>query len=122
MKIYIAHSRECDYRNELYLPIRNCQDLDQAEIILPHETDGSSGNTREFYKDLDLMIAEVSYPATGQGIELGWAYDDGTPVVCIAKNDAKVSGSILAVTDQIYRYNNSEELVKIIQQTIFEHR
>lgn len=122
MKIYVAHSRNYDYQNELYLPIRNCQALDQTEIILPHEVENSPSNTREFYKSLDLMIAEVSYPATGQGIELGWAYDDQTPIVCLAKQDAKVAGSIFAVTDQVYRYSNSEELLQLIQQKIFEHQ
>ena len=35
MKIYIAHSREFDYKNELYTPIKKV--LKDHEVILPHE-------------------------------------------------------------------------------------
>lgn len=118
MKIYIAHSREFDYESELYQPIRSCNDLPQSDIILPHEATYHNQQDRDFYKTLDLMIAEVSYPATGLGIELGWAYDDKTPAICIAKVDTKISGSIKTITNKIYYYNNPQELVEIIKQVI----
>ncbi len=37
MKIYIAHSKAYDYKNELYKVIRNSYKLQQRNIILPHE-------------------------------------------------------------------------------------
>ncbi len=117
MKIYIAHSREYDYERELYAPIRSSNNLNQSEIILPHETP-SSNHTREFYAELDLIIAEVSYPATGLGIELGWAFDSKVPIVCIYQKDKHYSGSLHAITEHFYEYSNSAELIEIIQKII----
>ena len=85
MNIYIAHSREFDYVKELYIPIRNDENLNENTIILPHEKNDFSSNTRDFYKNIDLLIAECSYPSTGLGIELGWASDDNIPTYCIYK-------------------------------------
>lgn len=118
MKIYIAHSREFDFKTELYNPIRQAQGLPQAEIVLPHEFSDKSDNTREFYDNLDLMIAEVSYPATGLGMELGWAFDSKVPIVCIYRHGKKFSGSCYAVTDQFYEYETPGDLPNLIAKII----
>lgn len=122
MKIYIAHSREFDYESELYRPIRQAATLSQSAIILPHEPGYNNHHDRDFYKTLDLIIAEVSYPTTGLGIELGWAYDDKIPIICIYKAGAKVSDALRAVTDQFYEYSNNNELIKIIEAQISHDR
>lgn len=118
MKIYIAHSREYNYQAELYAPIRQDATLPQADIILPHEEGYDIQQDRDFYRQLDLIIAEVSYPAIGLGIELGWAKDDNVPVVCVYQPQAKVSGSLRAVTGSFCEYHNADELIKIIQDQI----
>ena len=82
-KIYIAHSKDIDYINELYEPLKNANFLKNYTLLLPHELSEFSYNTRDFYKDIDIFIAEVSKPATGLGIELGWAFDDNTKIYCI---------------------------------------
>lgn len=118
MKIYIAHSREFDYEKNLYQPIRAAKNLNQSEIILPHETASQGNNSREFYAELDLVIAEVSYPATGLGIELGWTFDSGVPIVCIYQKGRHYSGSLRAVSNRFYEYADSSELIKIIQDIV----
>ena len=65
------------------------------------------------------MIAEVSKPAIGLGIELGWAFDDQIPVYCIHRTDSKVSSSIKSITDKIYEYEDIDEMLAIIKK-IFE--
>lgn len=116
MAVYIAHSREFDYQKELYEPIRGDSNLSKKEVILPHEFSQTSDNTREFYKNLDVMIAEVSFPATGLGIELGWAFDSNVPIVCIYHQGAKISGSLNAVTKEFYEYNSTEQMLEITTQ------
>lgn len=118
MKIYFAHSRDYDYQSELYQPLRHCLELNQADLIFPHESAAQNRQTRDFYKTLDLVIAEVSHPATGMGIELGWAYDDGIPIVCISQQSAKISGSLHAITDQFYTYSTPDELIQIVKQIL----
>ena len=118
MRIYIAHSREFDFKNELYVPIRTDEELKKYEIVLPHEISNISSNTRDFYKNVDLLIAECSYPSTGLGIELGWAFDDNIPVYCIYKQGTKVSGSIHAISQNIFEYKDIDEMLRIIENMI----
>lgn len=118
MKIYFAHSRDLDYQNDLYAPLRACTSLPQSDIILPHEGKDHVNNTREFYRSLDLIIAEVSFPATGLGIELGWAADDKTPVYCLYRSGCKPSGSLHAVTDKFYEYSSKGEMIQLISDII----
>ena len=113
MKIYVAHSRDFDYQNELYLSLKNSEIFKQHEFILPHDGDNYNHN-RDFYKNIDLVIAEVSYPSTGLGIELGFLYDDNKPIYCIYRIDKKISGSIKAITKNIYEYENKEDMLNII--------
>lgn len=113
MKIYVAHSKDIDYMNDLYIPLRSYENLKNYEIILPHEHSASSSNTREFYKTIDLFIAEVSKKGTGLGIELGWVYDDNIPIYCIYKSGQKIAGSLKSVTNKFYEYATPEELLKI---------
>lgn len=114
--IYIAHSREFDFENQLYAPVRASKNLPQSSIVLPHEPGHDPNHGRQFYANLDLLIAEVSYPATGLGIELGWASDDNVPIVCLCQSGKKYSGSLRAVTDRFYEYHDLDEIVSIIDK------
>ncbi len=117
MRIYIGHPKSIDYKR-LYQMIREDEELKNEEIILPHEEDANSANTREFYSSIDLFIAEISEKATGLGIELGWAYDDGVEIYCLCQNSKKISNSIRVITDNIYQYETIEEMMTIIKNII----
>ena len=120
MRIYIAHSIDFDYLNELYLPIKESDFYQEHEVILPHDN-SDSAHDRDFYKDIDLFIAEVSYPSTGLGIELGYAYDDDKPICCIHRSDHKVSGSLYSVTEEIYPYYSPVDMLELIRSVIKKH-
>lgn len=119
MKIYIGHSKLNDYEKDLYKPVR--EKLSKYEIILPHEKDSTNYFGREFYKNIDLFIAEVSNPATGLGIELGYADDDKTPIYCIYKKGNKYSGSLTTITDKFYEYKNIDDMIRIIEEIICQN-
>ena len=118
MKIYIAHSKDFDYINELYIPIRNHNIINKHEIILPHEEGHSFSHTRDFYQDIDLMIAECSYPSTGLGIELGWVFDNQIPIYCVYKKGQSISQSISAVTSHMFEYTDVDDMLHIISDII----
>ena len=65
----------------------------------------------ETFKDMDLLIVEVSFPSTGQGIEIGWASTLKVPILCIYKNGNKISGSLKYITDDFITYIDSNDLV-----------
>lgn len=117
MKIYIAHSRDFDYQNELYLLLKNSDIFSEYEFILPHDGDNYK-HDRDFYKNIDLVIAEVSYASTGLGIELGFLYDDDKSIYCIHRSDTKASSSINIVTKNLYEYSNMDEMLEIIKRIV----
>ena len=68
MKIYISHSKALNFKQDLYQPIRESYLNSEHEIILPHEVyeEAKDFITKEIIKTSDVVIAEVSFPATGQ--------------------------------------------------------
>jgi len=115
MKIYVCHSCGYDYQKELYEPLRKSQLNKEHELFLPHEGDNGRINTTEIIKGSDLIIAEVSLPATGQGIELGRAELFGKKILCIFKKGAKIAGSLRFVSNDFIEYNDKEDMIKKIQ-------
>jgi len=118
MKIYVAHSRDMDYINELYNPLRAESFFKAHELILPHENNNNCYNERNFYKNIDIIIAECSEPSTGLGIEIGWAYDDNKKIYCLYKKGKRYSDSIRLITNNFYEYSNSKEIIEIIREII----
>ncbi len=118
MKIYVTHPTNFDFKTELYKPLRDSELNKNHEIILPHETSERLHSTPEFIRDCDLVLAEVSLPSTGQGIELGWATIESVPVICFYKAGAKYSYSLKAVSDIFLEYNSADELIEKLTQEI----
>lgn len=120
MTIYISHSRNSDYKKELYSPLLDSLLSKEHLLILPHELSDDSYNTKDLFqsKKCDLIIAEVSYSATGQGIELGWADMLEIPIVCLYKEGIQVSQSLQAVSNQLLSYTNTEDMIKQIEEAV----
>lgn len=111
MKIYVGHSRDHDYKNGLYAPLRQSELNSKAELIFPHESDHSTFVSKRDLKNVDLMIAEISYPSTGLGIEMGYADIYNIPVIVAYRSGSSVSGSAKALAAHTIEYANSEELI-----------
>lgn len=110
MKIYVSHSKEFDYPNELYKPIRESDLNLRYEFFLPHES-GKLVNTKDIIKGSDLVLAETSFPATGQGIELGWAENFGVSILCLHKEGANISGSLKYITEDFITYIDQKDMI-----------
>jgi hypothetical protein len=110
MKIYFCHSKNFDFKNELYSPIRSSLLNKKHEIIFPHETDKFI-NSKEIIKGCDLVIAEVSFQSTAMGIELGWANIMGKKIICVYKKGSKISQSLKTVSSVFLEYKNFKDLI-----------
>lgn len=115
MKIYISHSRNFTFKTDLYQPLQDSKLSLKHAFFFPHE-DERSMNTQKEIQDSDLVVAEVSYPSTGQGIELGWASAAQVPIVCVSKEGSKVSGSLQYITKDFITYTDAEDLVLKLTQ------
>ena len=118
MKIYVTHSTSFDYNKELYLPIRESFLNEQHEIVLPHEESSEPFDSKKIFDECELVIAEVSYPSTGQGIELGWANLKNIPIKCFYKTGTKYSESIKVVSNKIIEYIDKDDLIKKISDNL----
>jgi nucleoside 2-deoxyribosyltransferase len=105
--IYLAHAKEYpDFKQNLYLPLVDLLTKD-LHLILPHQNSDSPFNSRQliFYQKVDLVLAELSYPATGLGIEMGWANSQNIPIIGLTKNNYKVSSSAQMLCQKILFYD-----------------
>lgn len=64
MKIYISHASKWDYRNKIYNPIKQSNLMKENTLFFPHDNTDKAVNTKEIIANYDLVMAEVSLPAT----------------------------------------------------------
>ena len=117
MNIYISHSSNFDYINNLYNPIKNSNLVKSNSFFFPHDSNKTT-NTKEIISNSDLVIAEVSLPTTGQGIELGWADYASTPILCIYEKGSEISSSLRFIANSIIEYENEEDMISKIETFI----
>ncbi len=123
MNVYVTHSKHFfDYQKELYEPLENSVLAQNHKFIFPHNENETPFSSKKMMqsKGFDLILAEVSYPATGQGIELGWADAYSIPIVCIYKENAKIAGSLKRITNSFVEYNDHKDLVEKLGKILNE--
>ena len=112
MKIYISHASSYDYENELYKPIQQSDLIVRHDFFLPHLPENKDKAAATILADAGLLVAEASYPSTGQGIELGLAHAAGVPIVCFYKEGTKPSGSLRFVCNDVITYKDTADFLK----------
>jgi len=117
LNIYAAHSSNIDFE-KYYQVLKDSELHTEHNIIYPHdETEEQFDSYTFFHTDCDLIIAEVSAPSTGIGIELGWAYDADIPIIAIHSIDSKPTQAIFEVTKMVYEYDSDEELISTLKNS-----
>jgi len=114
MKIYVGHATRFNYYNELYQPLMQSNLWQQYTWYLPHLDSSRPINTKTLIHNCDLVIAEVSLPSTGLGIELGWANSAQVPIIAIHKIDAKISSSLELICLKLIAYDDLSNLLKML--------
>ncbi len=120
MNIYVSHATSFDFQSELYGPLKEFLNLKNIKLVFPHENSLELFNTKEFFdsKQCNLVIADVSFPSTGQGIELGWANMMNIPIMCIHKSNTFSSNSLKAVSTTLIPYESIESIVSELEKHI----
>ena len=111
IKIYVAHAS--GYEKELYTELRKLKDFD---FILPHENNVK--NSKKIISECDVLLADVSVPSHGVGIEIGWAESYGVPILLISKKGAKTSSSLKIISENIIEYNKVEDILPKVKKAI----
>jgi hypothetical protein len=118
MKIYVSHSRSFYFVKELYEPLKKSALAGNHQFIFPHDTSQEGYPSKDLFMDkgCDLVLAEVSFPSLGQGIELGWADIESVKIVCAYKDGAKISDSLKMVSKDFFTYKDSDDLIAKLTQ------
>ncbi len=117
MKIYVAHSSNFEYQKLLYAPLRSSVLSTEHSLVLPHETEVVVDTKKEITSST-IIIAEVSRPSTGMGIELGWADAASIPIVCIYAEGTKPSQSLRAISSIFIQYSGTKDMIEKIGTAI----
>jgi hypothetical protein len=110
MKLYLAHSSNFDYQSELYAPLK--QSLPEHEIFYPHELHKDGIKSKDIIPTCEIIIAEVSYPSTGQGIELGWADASNIPIICFYRKNSNISSALRFVSRTLIEYDSESDMIE----------
>ncbi len=118
MKIYLSHSINFDFKKNLYHLIKK-EDF-HKNFIFPHEKSDKQYPVKKLFstKKCDLIIAEISLPSTGQGIELGWANIYKIPIICFYKSGASYSKSLNQISKKIIKYTDNTDLIEKIKKIL----
>jgi hypothetical protein len=115
MKILVAHSSNYDYQTELYQPLKQSALTKEHSIIFPHDEENLEIETNSHIPDADLMIAEVSYPSTGAGIEIGLVQAAGIPTLFLYKAGTTPSSSLKFIKGKLIEYTDTTDLISKIE-------
>lgn len=118
MKIYVGHAGSYNYKAELYDVLKESVLWHQHEFILPYEHIDAPKDSESIIRTCHILLADVSYPSTGLGIELAWARQAGIPVLAVHQKSAKFSNSVAVVTTNIAAYNSHLEIITILENFI----
>ncbi len=127
MKIFISHSTKFNYKEELYKPLRSSGLNKKHELIFPHAAvseprqgreDDKEVATKDIIRECDLVVGEVSFPSTSEGIELGWANSAYVTIICFHKPGTEVSTSLKYITDNVYEYDSIDEMITKITEAV----
>ena len=116
MKIQVGHSRDFDFVKELYEPIKKAIFFTDHEFIFPH--DWKEIDSKETLKNIDIFIADVSYPSIWLGMELWFASLYGKKIICVYRNWNNISSALTHVSDILLPYKNSAEMVEKLQKIL----
>lgn len=108
--VYVGHSNSYDFKKELYSPIVESSLTSKYNFKFPHENSKELFNSKEFLKKCDYMIAEITYPSLGLGIEIGWADIYGIEIIFLLKKGMKKPNSISAINGHVIEYENELDL------------
>jgi hypothetical protein len=72
LNIYFVHSTKFDYNNLIYKKILSSSICLAHNLMLPMTKEYQNINAKELMAKADIIIAEVSNPSFGLGLELKW--------------------------------------------------
>ena len=125
---------------DAYVPhVRTPKDINRSIDAIIDSTNNRKSDHDEFHKELfsidiervenaKLIVAEVSNPSMGSGIELGVALKSGKPIICLAHKASVVTPLVTGAAQSglmhMIRYETQEDAMaqlKLLLESKFLH-
>lgn len=113
-KVYVSHSKDIDYTRKIYNPLSKIKGI---KFIFPYIS-GKTNFSKEVIKKCDYFLADISKPAMGMGIEIGWADAFKVPIIFMYKKGSKVSSYLSKLSKNIVEYKNLDKELDKIEKII----
>ncbi len=122
MKVYIGIKYHEDYKNKIIVnKIASVLELKGYEAIFivnnaameesnKYDSHELMKLTFEKIDTCDLVIIDLTEKGVGLGIEAGYAYAKGIPIITIAKSGSDISETLKGISNEIIFYNSIEDL------------
>jgi|GEM_PF-592344 len=68
----------------------------------------------------DVVVVELTQKGVGLGIEAGYAYAKGIPIITIARKGADISATLQGISQKLFLYNDFDELAQFFHQLKLE--
>lgn len=68
----------------------------------------------------DLIVVELTEKGVGVGIEAGYAYAKGIPLVTIARKGSDISATLQGISQKLFLYEDFDDLVQFFCQFKYE--
>ncbi len=68
----------------------------------------------------DLVIIDLTEKGVGVGIEAGYAYAKGIPIITIAKTGSDISETLEGISKEILFYNSIEDIYMVLKGNIWK--
>jgi nucleoside 2-deoxyribosyltransferase len=63
----------------------------------------------------DLVVVELTEKGVGVGIEAGYAYARGIPIITIAGKGSDISATLQGISQRLFLYEDFDELARFLQ-------
>lgn len=122
MKVYIGIKYHEDYRNKSIIDklssVLEKMGHETICIIRDIEKEGqASYNSDELMKitfseidACDLVIIDLTEKGVGLGIEAGYAFAKGIPIITVAKYGSDISNTLVGISKRVIFYDDIEEI------------
>lgn len=122
MKVYIGIKYHEDYKNKLIVNkiASVLENKGYETICIVRDINMKESNKYTSYELMkltfekidicDLVVIDLTEKGVGLGIEAGYAYAKGIPIITIARSGSDISETLEGISKKIIFYNNIEDL------------
>ena len=104
LRLYIGHATQgFNYKNTLYVFLKKSAWAKNHSLILPHDNNTVPIDSKKLFTEAKqdlIMLADLSAPSTGLGMEIFWAKQYSIPVIFCAQEGSNPTSAVKFVWER----------------------